>query len=72
VDGVLKLDVTVPPGATATVHVPTSDSTEVRERGLPVREATGVRVVHVEPGVLVCRLTSGDFHFTATTRQESA
>jgi alpha-L-rhamnosidase len=65
VDGVLTLDVTVPPGATATVHVPTADPSGVRERGLPVREATGVRVVHVEPGTLVCRLTSGDFHFIA-------
>ncbi|SRR6266498_1841570 len=35
-----------------------------------VREATGVRVVHVEPGVLVCRLTSGDFHFTSAVPQE--
>ena len=71
VDGVLKLDVTVPPGATATVHVPTADPGGVRERGLPVREATGVRVVHVEPGTLVCRLTSGDFHFTSAAPQES-
>lgn len=72
VDGVLKLDVTVPPGATATVHVPTADPASVRERGLPVREATGVRVVHVESGTLVCRLTSGDFHFTSAVPQESA
>jgi alpha-L-rhamnosidase len=72
VDGVLKLDVTVPPGATATVHVPTADPSGVRERGLPVREATGVRVVHVESGALVCRLTSGDFHFTSVAPQEQA
>jgi alpha-L-rhamnosidase len=69
VDGVLELDVTVPPGATATVHVPTPEPGGVREQGLPVREAAGVRVVHVEPGVLVCRLTSGDFHFTAAAPQ---
>jgi alpha-L-rhamnosidase len=71
VDGVLKLDVTVPPGATATVHVPTAEPAAVREGGLPVREATGVRVVHVEPGTLVCRLTSGEFHFTSAVPQES-
>ncbi|MEV7098942.1 family 78 glycoside hydrolase catalytic domain [Amycolatopsis sp. NPDC051045] len=65
VDGVLRMDVSVPPGATATVHVPTADPGGVRERDLPVREAAGVRVVHVEPGTLVCRLTSGTFHFTA-------
>jgi hypothetical protein len=65
VDGVLGMDVTVPPGATATVHVPTADPGGVRERGLPVREAAGVRFGHVEPGMLACRLTSGDFHFTA-------
>ena len=71
VDGTLKLDVTVPPGATATVHVPTADPGGVRERGVPVREATGVRVVHSEPGTLVCRLTSGEFHFTSAAPQES-
>jgi alpha-L-rhamnosidase len=59
------MDVTVPPGATATVHVPTADPGGVREQDLPVREAAGVQVVHVESGTLVCRLTSGDFHFTA-------
>lgn len=71
VDGVLKLDITVPPGATATVHVPAADPSGVRERGLPVREATGVRVIHVGPGTLVCRLTSGEFHFTSVAPQES-
>lgn len=71
VDGTLKLNVTVPPGATATVHVPTADPGGVRERGLPVREAIGVRVVNVEPGALVCRLTSGEFHFTSAVPQES-
>ncbi|HEX6361261.1 alpha-L-rhamnosidase [Actinophytocola sp.] len=69
VDGVLKLDVTVPPGANATLHVPTPEPDSVRERGLPAREAAGVRIVRVEPGTLVCRLTSGDFHFTAAAPQ---
>lgn len=68
VDGVLRLDVTVPPGATATVHVPTADPGGVRERGLPVREAAGIRVVGTERHTLVCRLTSGDFHFTAAAQ----
>jgi hypothetical protein len=43
----------------------TADPGGVRERGLPVRETAGVRGIHVEPGTLVCRLTSGDFPFTA-------
>jgi alpha-L-rhamnosidase len=64
-DDVFRLAVTVPPGATATVHIPSADPGGVRERGLPVREATGVRVLHTEPGVLVCLLTSGDFQFTS-------
>jgi alpha-L-rhamnosidase len=67
VDGELKLDVTVPPAAT--VHVPTADPEGVR--GLPVREAAGVRVVHAEFGTLVCRLTSGEFPFTSELQQES-
>ncbi|MFL6122208.1 alpha-L-rhamnosidase C-terminal domain-containing protein [Actinophytocola sp.] len=70
VDGVPRLAVTVPPGATATPHVPTADPAGVRERGLRerglrAREVAGVRVRHAEPGALVCPLTSGDFDFTS-------
>jgi alpha-L-rhamnosidase len=49
-DGRFRLRVTVPPGATATVLVPTRDPGTVREGGVPVAEAPGVRVVGPESG----------------------
>ncbi|MET7336550.1 family 78 glycoside hydrolase catalytic domain [Nonomuraea sp. NPDC005650] len=56
--GTLRLDVRVPPGALATVHVPTTDPASVRESGTPLSgEAAG--------GALVCRVASGRYAFTA-------
>ncbi|RSN71961.1 alpha-L-rhamnosidase [Actinomadura sp. WAC 06369] len=64
-DGELRLEVGVPPGATATVHVPTGDPASVREGGTPVADAAGVTVLGTGPGTLLCRVTSGDYRFTA-------
>ncbi|SNS43411.1 alpha-L-rhamnosidase [Actinomadura meyerae] len=64
-DGELRLEVAVPPGATAIVHVPAGDPGGVREGGVPVAEAAGVEVLGTEPGALRCRVSSGDYRFTA-------
>jgi alpha-L-rhamnosidase len=64
-DGRFRLEVTVPPGSTALVHIPTVDPGGVREGGIPVAEAAGVRIVGTEPGTLRCRVVSGDYRFTA-------
>ncbi|MEV0385883.1 family 78 glycoside hydrolase catalytic domain [Nonomuraea sp. NPDC050643] len=56
--GVLRLEVQVPPGALATVHVPTTDPSSVRESGAPV---DGVAT----DSALVCRAGSGRHVFTA-------
>ncbi|WP_225992768.1 glycoside hydrolase family 78 protein [Actinomadura rudentiformis] len=64
-DGVLRLEVSVPPGATAIVHVPTGDPGGVRESGVAVADATGVQVIGTEARTLLCRVTSGNYRFTA-------
>jgi alpha-L-rhamnosidase len=73
-DGVLRLEVSVPPGATATVHVPTREPASVRESGHPVAGQDGVDVVGPADltgagqnlhGVLVCRIGSGRYTFAA-------
>ncbi|MFG2091529.1 MULTISPECIES: family 78 glycoside hydrolase catalytic domain [unclassified Spirillospora] len=64
-DGELRLDVSVPPGATAIVHVPTGDPGGVHESGVPVAAAAGIQIIGTEPGALLCRVTSGDYRFTA-------
>lgn len=66
--GVLRLEVTVPPGATATVHIPTADPGGVHENGVPVANAAGIRIVGSEPGTLRCHVSSGTYHFTADDR----
>jgi alpha-L-rhamnosidase len=64
-DGELRLEVGVPPGATAIVHVPAGDPGGVRESGVPVADAAGIDVLGAEHGTLRCRVSSGDYRFTA-------
>ncbi|MCO6003831.1 glycoside hydrolase family 78 protein [Actinoallomurus purpureus] len=69
-DDGLRLAVSVPPGATATVHIPVASGSAVRENGLPVGESPGIEIVGTEPAVtggsaLVCRVGSGDYRFSA-------
>ncbi|MEV1172714.1 alpha-L-rhamnosidase C-terminal domain-containing protein, partial [Nonomuraea sp. NPDC049784] len=60
VDGdVLRLSVRIPPGAVATVHVPTTDPASVRESGEPVAG------VGQTGSALVCRVESGRYSFTS-------
>ncbi|SEF83157.1 alpha-L-rhamnosidase [Nonomuraea solani] len=56
--GTIRLEVQIPPGALATVHVPTTDPSSVRESGTPVE---GVATA----SALVCEVSSGSHTFTA-------
>jgi alpha-L-rhamnosidase len=69
-DDGFRLDVTVPPGATATVHVPAPDEAAVREGGHPAGESPGVEFVGIGPDAaggktLVYRVESGGYRFLA-------
>ncbi|MFD0687852.1 alpha-L-rhamnosidase [Actinomadura fibrosa] len=64
-DGRLDLRVVVPPGATATVHVPTGDPGSVRESGVPAADAAGVRIAGTAADGLRCLIASGEYRFTA-------
>ncbi|MGI5226352.1 family 78 glycoside hydrolase catalytic domain [Actinoallomurus sp. CA-142502] len=69
-DDGFRLDVTVPPGATATVHVPGDDHAAVREGEHPAGESPGVEFVGIETAAtggktLVYRVESGDYRFFA-------
>jgi alpha-L-rhamnosidase len=59
------VDVQVPPGVSAVLHVPTGDPASVREGGTPAAGSPGVRVVDRLPAALVVALASGSYHFTA-------
>ncbi|MGW3345645.1 family 78 glycoside hydrolase catalytic domain [Nonomuraea rubra] len=58
--GELRLSVQIPPGALATVHVPTTDPSSVRESGEPVSGVVGRTGAAV-----VCQVGSGRYSFTS-------
>ena len=64
-DGTFTLDVVIPPGAIATIHVPTTDAESVRESERPIAEQDGVEVLESADRALVCRVSSGRYSFTA-------
>ncbi|WP_326627856.1 glycoside hydrolase family 78 protein [Nonomuraea fuscirosea] len=71
----LRLEVRVPPGALATVHVPTTDPASVRSSGRPVTGSPATDPPSVRPSgtpatgpALVCEVGSGLHTFTATWR----
>jgi alpha-L-rhamnosidase len=66
-DDRLTVTVTVPPGCTAVLQIPTADPGSVRENDLPATETAGV--IQAEPSAagLTLRLTSGRYTFTAST-----
>jgi alpha-L-rhamnosidase len=63
--GVLHLGVTVPPGATATVHLPTTTAAAVTESGHPAAQSAGVKALGVEKGKAVFEVESGEYDFEA-------
>jgi hypothetical protein len=61
--GRLTLRVTVPANATATVFLPTRDASAVRESGLPLGQASGVKFVRVDGDRAVIEVESGIYSF---------
>jgi alpha-L-rhamnosidase len=59
----LQLDLTVPPNATADVHVPAVRPDLVTESGRPAGEAEGVRFQRTVGGYAVYTVGSGEYHF---------
>jgi alpha-L-rhamnosidase len=67
----LHLDVTIPPGTTAEVRVPTFAPSSVTEGGRPAAHSPGVRPVSAEGGKAVFRVGPGRYSFTATLPQQA-
>ena len=59
----LKLDVTIPINATATVYVPAKDAGGVTESGTPAAKAAGVKFLRMENGAAVYAVGSGTYRF---------
>jgi alpha-L-rhamnosidase len=63
-DGTLTLDVTIPPGANATIHIPTTNPDATKESGHPLAQASDLTLLSSTPDTTICRTGSGTYHFT--------
>ena len=64
-DARLRMNVTLPPGVTATVYVPTSDAQTVTEGGKPAAKAPGVAQLAPRQGAALFRIGGGQYEFEA-------
>jgi alpha-L-rhamnosidase len=63
-----EIDVVVPPGLSADVHLPANDAASVREGDRPLREVSEVSVLGVEDERLVVQVPSGHYRFSIERR----
>jgi alpha-L-rhamnosidase len=63
-DNSLTLDIDVPVGSTATVHLPSEDPEAIHESGNDHKSATGVQIKGQEDGHTVVELSSGQSQFS--------
>jgi alpha-L-rhamnosidase len=63
--GTLTLHATIPANVTATIRVPTSDPSSVRESGKPIDAVASLRVVSRDADALVLHAGAGRYAFTA-------
>ena len=63
-----SLEVTIPPNATATVYVPTSDASSLTEGGERLERAENVEVLQASEGRVVTAVGSGWYRFVGSFR----
>jgi len=60
-----KWDVAIPANTTATIWVPTTATSSVKEGGKPAATSQGVTPLRIEAGFAVYEVASGSYEFTA-------
>jgi hypothetical protein len=66
--GTFSLALTIPPGSTATVFLPTAKAEAVTEGGQPVSRAAGVKLLRSENGATIFETASGAYDFRCPDR----
>lgn len=64
-DGVLTMEVIIPPNTAATVYVPAKDEAGVTESGKPASKSDGVKFMRMEDGAAVYQVGAGCYTFEA-------
>jgi alpha-L-rhamnosidase len=66
----ITLRVTVPPNTTATLRLPRADANEVRENGVALGNALGIKAAAVKNNLLELEVGSGKYSFEWTLKSE--
>jgi hypothetical protein len=61
----ITLEVSIPPGADATVYVPAKDAAKMREGDHPASDSAGVKFLRMENGAAVFAVESGQYNFVS-------
>jgi alpha-L-rhamnosidase len=69
VNGVLRLEVIVPPNTTSEIVIPATTAQAVRENGAPAAAGPGVKSASYDEGALTVVVGSGHYVFTAARRR---
>jgi len=64
-EGMMDMNITIPPNTTATVYVPAEKVADVTEGGRPAEGAEGVTFLRMEKDRAVFRIGPGAFRFTS-------
>jgi alpha-L-rhamnosidase len=62
----LRFEIEIPGNTLARVELPTPDASAIREDGVPLAEAPGVRAVEATDGKVILQIGAGRYVFTAT------
>jgi alpha-L-rhamnosidase len=62
----LSLEISIPPGTSATVFIPAKNSGDVLENGIAAAKSAGVKFLRMENGSAVFEINSGKYEFTAS------
>ena len=62
-DGSLEMEIHIPANSSATVYIPTSDESRVREGDMQAGGAEGVTFLRQEKGHAIYQVESGEYHF---------
>ena len=70
-DGKFTLDVTIPPGTTAMVYLPSDNKTPITESGADAAQSKSVKPGKFEAGYTPMEVASGEYHFQSTVPSPS-